>query len=269
MVGGSVKALVVLNDNPLMLAPGASLDGIEFLAVIDSLETDTAKAAHALLADSGAWAKEGTAISADRRVLRLNQAHEPRGDAQQGWRILSELGRRLADRFATGEIRINYASAGEIMDEMAQVSPLFRDATYEQLDSGQAQQFDGLGPAATNRVAVQAVRHSNGHDGKFTLTTSRGLYTSYEAAAIHAKDADRLHREDSIRMHPDDATALGVANGDIVTLRRNGEFLQAPISITGAVQPRTLWIASYFDGGAPLALFDAGASVTSVDVSSS
>jgi predicted molibdopterin-dependent oxidoreductase YjgC len=261
-----VKALVVLNDNPLMLAPAAKLGGLEFIAVIDSVQTDTAKAAHALLQDAGQWAKEGTTVSADRRILRLNQATQPRGDAQQGWRILCELGKRLVERFGTGEIRINYGSAGEIMDEMAQLIPLFRDAGYKQLDSGQQQYIDGLGPKSANRVAVQAARYSNGHDGAFTLTSSRGLYTSYEAAAVHAKDADRLHREDSLKMHPDDAVKLGVANGDIVTVKNALGSFAAPVQITAAVQPKMLHLPSYFDGGAPVALFEAGSPVASVEV---
>ena len=262
-----VRALVILNDNPLMLTPGAKLDGIEFVAVIDSVQTDTAKAAHALLPDTGAWAKEGTTVSADRRVLRLNPATDPRGEAQQGWRILADLGKRLVERFGTGEIRINYGSAGEIMDEMAQVIPLFRDSIYKQLDSGQQQNINGNGPKSTNRVAVQATRYSNGHDGTFTLTTSRGLYTSYEAAAIHAKDADRLHREDSLKMHPDDAAALGVANGDVVTVKRGKVSFQAPVQITAAVQPKMLHLPSYYDAGVPAALFEADSPVASVEVS--
>ena len=37
MIGGGVKALVVLNDNPTDAAPGAALpSGLDFLAVIDS-----------------------------------------------------------------------------------------------------------------------------------------------------------------------------------------------------------------------------------------
>jgi predicted molibdopterin-dependent oxidoreductase YjgC len=263
----TAKALVVLNDNPLMLAPGAKLpDGVEFVAVIDSLNTDTAKAAHAVLPDAGAWASEGTTVSADRRVLRLNEAHTVRGDAQQGWRILCDLGKRLVERFGTGEIRINYGSAAEVMDEMAQVIPLFKDSAYLTLDSGQQQHIDGLGPKPGNRVSVQAARYANGHDGTFTLTASRGLYTSYEAAAVHAKDADLLHREDAVRMHPGDAAALGVADGDVVTVKNAAASFQAPVKVTAAVQPKVLWIASYFDGGAPAALFEAGSPVASVTV---
>lgn len=267
MLSGGVKALVVMNDNPLMTAPTASLGEIEFLAVIDSLNTDTAKAAHALLPDAGAWAREGTTISADRRILRLNQASEPRGDAQQGWRILSELGRRLVERFSTGEIRINYNGADEILDEMAQIIPLFKGAGSLELDTGQQQHVNGAGPKSAKRVTVQASRHSNGKKGTFTLVSSRGLYTSYEAASIHAKDADPLHREDSVRIHPDDAAALGVATGDTVTVKRGKVSVQIKVTVTAAVQPKMLWVTSNYDGGAPLALFEVDSPVASVEVS--
>lgn len=269
---GGLKALVVLNDNPMMLAPDRAaserlLSGVEFLAVIDSIPTDTAKLAHAVFPDAGYWAKEGTTTSADRRVLRLNQAHQPRGESQQGWRILSELGLHLAGRFNTGEIRIKYASAAEIMDEMANVMPLYGEARYKEIDSGAQQYIDGLGPKTANRVAVQAAARSNGHGGAFTLTTSRGLYTSYEGAAIHSPNADRLHREDSVKMHPDDAAALGLREGDAVTVRNEKASFSAPVGITAAVQPKMLWIASYYDGGAPSALFDGDSPVASVEVS--
>jgi predicted molibdopterin-dependent oxidoreductase YjgC len=268
-MAGGVKALVVLEDNPLMLAPDRAamerlLQSVEFLAVIDSLPTDTAKLAHSVFPDVGPWAREGTTTSADRRVVRLNQAHQPRGESQQGWRILSELGVHLAGRFNTGEIRIKYASAGEIMDEIAQVVPLYKDCTYKEIDAGAQQHIDGLGPKSANRVAVQSP--SAHRNGGFTLTTSRGLYTSYEAAAIHAPNADRLHRDDVVKIHPDDATALGITAGANVTVRNAKGAFTAPADVTAAVQPKMLWIANYYDGGAPNALFDAGASIASVEV---
>jgi len=268
-MGGSVKAMVVLNDNPAMLSAGAKLDGLDFLAVIDSLATDTASAANVVLPDAGAWAKEGTTVSADRRVLRMNEAHQVRGEAKQGWSILSELGRRLAERLNPGEIRIGYNNAGEIMDEMAQVIPLFKNSTYREIDSG-AQQYinpdgrGGAGPRTATKVSVQAPAVSR--NGGFTLTTSRGLYTSYEAAAIHDPNADQLHREDVVRMHPDDAAAMGLADGDVVTVRGNGSSVTAPVKITAMVQPKMLWIASYFGGGAVTALFGAGSPVAAVEV---
>ena len=279
--GSQVKALVVLNDNPLMLAPDRArveklLSSVELLVVIDSLPTDTARLAHVVLPDGGYWAKEGTTTSADRRIMRLQQAHDLRGEARQGWRVLCELGKRLAERLGTGEIRITYPNVGEVTDEIAQVVPLHAGATWRELDSGTQQHLNGAGPKSTKRVRVQASGMSRPTDpsdnGGFTLTTGRGLYTSYEGAAVHSPEADKLHRDDSVKMHPDDASELGVAAGDEVVLRRTDPSgnasaeLRAPVAITEAVQPKMLYLPLYYDGGAITALFDADAAVARVEV---
>jgi predicted molibdopterin-dependent oxidoreductase YjgC len=272
MASDGIKAMVVLNDNPAMLAPDRetvrqTLGGLDFLAVINSLPTDTANLAHAVLPDSGAWAKDGTTVSADRRVPRLQEATTLKGEARQGWQILSELGRRLAERTNPGEIRINYASPAEIMDEMAQIIPLFRNATYREINSGAQQNMDGFGPTTATRVSVDPPAISR--NGKFALTVSRGLFTSYEAAAVHSSEADRLHREDAVRMHPADAEAMGLSAGDTVTLRNDGGAVTAKVEITDIVQPKGLWLASMYDAGAPSALFGAEDSVAFVEVSRS
>ena len=197
--------------------------------------------------------------------MRLQQAHGRRGEAQQGWRVLSELGKRLAERLGTGEIRITYPNVGEITDEIAEVVPQHAGATWRELDSGTQQQLNGAGPKFAKRVAVQA--NAISRHGSFVRTTGRGLYLSYEGAAVHSPEADKLHRDDSVKMHPDDAAALGIAAGDEVVLRGRGAELRAPVAITAAVQPKMLYLPLYYDGGAVTALFDADATVAPVEVS--
>jgi predicted molibdopterin-dependent oxidoreductase YjgC len=268
---GGVKALVVMNDNPLMVAPGRlrirrALESLDFLAVIDSLPTDSANAAHAVLPAVSPWAREGSTTSADRRVLRLDPAVGPQGEARQGWRILSELGTRLAERLNPGEVRINYQSSAEIMDEIAQVVPLYRRATSREMDSGARQQIDRLGPRTASRQTVRAPAAA-GRNGGFLLTAARGLFTSYEAAAIHSEEADRLHREDAVQLHPADAKALGVGDGDAVIVRNASGEVRARAAVTEAVQPRALVASLLHDGGAVAALFDGDEPVATVEVS--
>jgi predicted molibdopterin-dependent oxidoreductase YjgC len=266
---GNIKALIVLNDNPLMLAPDRCrtqkwLDSLEFLAVIDSLPTDTAKLAHTVLPDTGPWAKDGTTTSADRRVLRMNQttAH---GESRQGWRILADLGARLAERFQPGEIRINYQSAAEVMDEIAQVVPLYANATYREMDPGAQQYIYALGPKKSARQPVPLPSASSNGAG-LTLSATRGLFTSYEAAAVHDPDADQLHRDDAVRINPMDAAALGVSDGDTVVLHNARGRLTVRATLTEAVQPKSLHLPLYFDAGAVAALFDADTPTTAVEI---
>jgi len=259
-----------MNDNPLMLAPHRSrlrktLESLDFLAVIDSLPTDTAKLAHTVLADVSPWGKEGTTTSADRRVLRLHPATTPQGEAQQGWRILSDLGARLAERLNAGEIRIRYQTAAEIMDEMSQVIPLYANATYREMDSGAQQPLDGLGPKKAERQPVSIVAAPKKARG-FHLTASRSLYTSYEAAAIHSPNADKLHREEHVALNPADAADLSLAEGDPVVIRNPGGELHTKAHLTNAVAPGTANIPLYYDGGAVSDLFDSNAAVASVEI---
>ena len=270
MVGDrKLKALVVMNDNPLMLAPDrprvrAALDALDLLVVIDSLPTDTAQLGHIVLADVSPWGKEGTTTSADRRVLRLDPAATPQGEARQGWRILSDLGARLAERLNPGEIRIRFQSAPEIMDEMAQVIPLYATATYQEMDSGAQQAIDGLGPTKAERQAVLAKAPENG--GGFRLTATRSLYMSYEGAAIHSPDADKLHREEHIALNPAEASSLAIAEGDLVAIRNDRGELRVKAHLTNAVAPGTAHVPLYYDGGAVAELFEPDAATASVEI---
>ncbi|MCH8815468.1 MAG: molybdopterin-dependent oxidoreductase [Chloroflexi bacterium] len=268
-MNGKIKALVVMNDNPLMLTPNRPaveemLSSLDFLAVIDSLPTDIANLAHAVFAEAGPWAKDGTTTSADRRILRMQQATAPTGEARQGWQILSQLGSLLAGRLNPGEIRINYPSAEAIADEIAQVVPLYKDAEYKQLDSGARQVLNGFGPTKTDRQPVSPPSLASG-DG-FALITGRGLFTSYEASAIHSPDADRLHREDCLQINPADAASLGVADGDELTVRNSGGEMRIKAKLTANVPPKAAFVPLYYDGGAVTRLFQQDAPVTHVAI---
>jgi predicted molibdopterin-dependent oxidoreductase YjgC len=266
-----LKALVVVNDNPLMLASGRSgvrkmLESLDFLVVIDSLPTDTASLAHVVLADVSPWAKEGTTTSADRRVLRVHPATAPQGEAKQGWRILSDLGARLVERLNPGEIRIRYQNAAEIMDEIAQVIPLYANATYREMDSGAQQNIDGLGPKVAVHQSVPAVAAPENGRG-FRLTASRSLYTSYEGAAIHSPEADKLHREERVALNPSDGQALGIAEGEDVVLRNDRGELRVKAHLTKAIATGTAHVPLYLDSGAVSELFDSDAAIAAVDIS--
>ena len=266
--GGRIKAMIVMNDNPIMLAPDRdrvrrALASLEFLAVIDSLPTDTARLAHVVLPDSGPWAKDGTTTSADRRLLPLHQAVTAQGEARQGWQILSDLGLRLAQRFQPGEVRIAYRSSAEIREEMAQVIPLYRRATGDDFEPGEQEAFEGLGPT---RAARQAVAAPSPATASLALVATRSLFTSYEGAALHAPDADKLHREDVVCLHPQDANSRGIVDGNVVILRGRQAEMKIRALVTEAVPPGVLWAPLYYDGGAVLSLFEPDEPVASVEI---
>src|SRR5581483_2606631 len=197
-----IRAMAVLSDNPIFFAPEQAavreaLGRLEFLAVIDTVLTDTARLAHVVLPEAGPYAKEGTTTSADRRILRLHQATAPAGSAQPAWHILVSLSERLAARLGTSGVRTSYAGPADIMTEMAESIPLFRNTRYDDLENGSQQALDGAGLRSPQLQHIAEAPPSPSGEG-LLLLTGRSLYISYEGAAIHSPNADKLQRDEFI-----------------------------------------------------------------------
>jgi predicted molibdopterin-dependent oxidoreductase YjgC len=255
---GRIKAMVVLADNPLFVAPDKAwvrtcLSSLDFLLVIDSLLSDTARLAQVVLPDVGVFGRDGTYTSADRRILRLRAAVAPVGDARPVWRILAELGVALAQRLGLDGSGWEYAGPAQIMDEIAGLVPLYHQARYSELESGAQQDFAGIQPSAAvfQPVALEARAVDEG----LLVTTSRTLYTSWEGAAIHSPEADKLHREEFVEMNGADAAALGVEDGQEVVLANEHGELTIRVKISDSVLPGSVFVPLYYDGGAVTALF--------------
>ena len=251
---GRLKAMVVLGDNPLFFAPEKAwvregLSSLEFLLVIDSLPSDTAKLAHLLLPDVSPFGKDGTYTSADRRVVRLRGAVAAWGEARPAWRILADLGARLgkdANRWA-------YQNPAQVMEEIAGLIPLYGNTRYDDLESGAQQAFGANGThAVVQPVSLEPAVASG--DG-LVLTTGRSLYTSWDAATIHSPEADKLHREEFVEVSPLDAARLGLEEGQEVALVDGRSELAIRVRVTDAVQPGVAFVPLYYDGGAVTALF--------------
>ena len=246
-IAGKLKAMIVVGDNPLMFAPGRArveqaLAALDLLIVIDSLLTDTAKAAHVVLADVPLYGKTGTYTSADRRVNRLHAANGALGDARPALLALTDLANAIggADTWA-------YAHPDAVTDEIASTVP-----GYERFRSsfplwGKARVSESATKHETQPVSVAAVMAGA---GELLLTTGRTLFTSLEGASIHASDADKLHREEFVEIHPADAAALRLRDGDEVTLATSGGELTLRCQISGRVLEGVAFVPSYYDGGA-------------------
>ncbi len=255
---GRIKAMVVVGDNPLFAAPDKAwvktcLSSLDFLLVIDSLLSDTARLAQVVLPDVGVFGKDGTYTSADRRILRLRGAVAPIGEARPGWLILAELGAALAQRLGRDGSTWDYASPAQIMDEIASLVPLYGQARYSELESGAQQAVAAIEPAVAvlQPLALEPMAAGEG----LVLTTSRTLYTSWEGATIHSPEADKLHREEFVEISAADAAGLGVEDGQEVVLANERGELTIRVKISDSILPGSVFVPLYYDGGAVTALF--------------
>ena len=265
MLAGGVRALVVVGDNPAMHARGdveAALRGLDCLVVVDSLQTDTARLAHAVLADAGSYAKDGTYTSADRRVLRRAKAEAPAGDQRDCLDLLSGLAEALSARLSKQAVAERDAAV--VMNEIAGAVAGYADATDAALQSGETRAL----PASPSRARLQAVAPPAipASTGSFLLTTHRTLYTSLEGASIHSPEADKLHREEFLEMNPADAGALGIGQNQPVLVRNGAHEATLSAALTDAVAPGSVFLPLYFDGGLVNRLLPADGSPAMVTV---
>ncbi len=250
---GTLKAMIVVGDNPLMFAPDRArveraLASLDLLVVIDSVLTDTAKLAHAVFADVPAYAKTGTFTNAERRVNRLHAALEALSDARPAILALTDLANEIAGPDTWG-----YAHPDAVTDEIAATVPGYERFTSSFGLWGKAQAAGKTTKAAEQTLDAAASLAPSGH---LLLTTSRTLYTSLEGASVHASDADKLHREEFAEIHPSDASNLRLEDEQEITLATDSGDLDIRCRISARVQQGVIFVPSYYDGGAVMRLLD-------------
>jgi len=130
---GQLKALYVMGENPMMSDPDQNhvrqaMEKLEFLVVQDIFPTPTTEYADVILPAASYAEKDGTFTSTERRVQRVRKAIEPVGQSRSDWEILCDVARRA------GYDQMSYNSAGEIMDEVAAVTPIYGGISYERID---------------------------------------------------------------------------------------------------------------------------------------
>ncbi len=267
LIDGSVKGMYIFGENSVESDPNIhhvkkALTSAEFLVVQDIFLTRTAELAHVVL-PGAAWAEvEGTFTNTERKVQRIRKAVEPPGEARPNWVILSEIGRRL------GLKNMAYASAREVFEEMASLTPSFSGITYDRIDAVDIQwpcpapdhpgtkflhekgfaRGKGLFHAITYRPSEELPDEKY----PFILTTGR-RYAHYHTRTMTGR-CPSLEREFSgpmAQMHFSDAERMGVADGGSVKVTsRRGEVV-TPVRIGDIVPEGSIFMDFHFEEANP------------------
>ena len=88
---GTVKALIVLDEDASKVLDAAALPKAELLISMSLLSNGTTKLAHVALPSCGFAEKRGSMINKTGRLQRLNRAIEPPAGARDDWEILRDL----------------------------------------------------------------------------------------------------------------------------------------------------------------------------------
>jgi formate dehydrogenase major subunit len=151
-----------------------------------------------------------------------------------------------------------------IMDEASAMVDGYASATNATLMSGRTRVHPaGPSKAAFQPVAAPAMPSGS---GRLLLTSSRGLYTSLEGATIRSEEADKLHREEFLEMNPEDAAALNIGQNRPVRVSNGTQEIVASAALTDAIAKGSVYLPSYFEGGAVNRLLTADGSPVAVTV---
>jgi formate dehydrogenase major subunit len=261
--GSPVHGMYIMGENPIISDPDVAhaedwFRGLEFLAVQDLFLTETARYADVVLPGGSFAEKDGTYVNTERRIQLAKKAIDPPGQARADLDIVIELSRRLG-------LHTPFATAAEVMDEIARVTPSWRGVSHARLggpglqypvpDSehpGTTFLFDDAFPTTDGRatlVPVELLPPAELPDDEypFMLNTGRQMYHWHTGTMTRRSGAlDARESAPTVELSPDDARELGVADGEevLVTSRRGAVRIAARVS--SRVARRQIFIPMHY-----------------------
>src|SRR5690625_1429947 len=229
---------------------------MECVIVQDLFLNETTKYAHVFLPGSSFLEKDGTFTNAERRISRVRQVMAPRA-GMADWEITCALSRAMG-------YPMEYDHPGQIMDEIARLTPTFRGVSYDRIDElGGSIQWPCNEDAPQGTPIMHVDRFVRG-EGRFMITqyvpsderstrkyplllTTGRILSQYNVGAQTRRTPNTLwHGQDLLEIHPHDAEERGIREGDMVALQsRTGETtLRA--TITEAIQPGVVYTTFHF-----------------------
>lgn len=270
---GTIKGLLSICFNPVVSAPDTNftteaLDRLEFYAVIDFFLNDSAVHADVVLPGSLHEEDEGTATSGEGRIIKINAAVTPPGEARLDWKILLDIARRLGR-----DEHLQYRDTREIFDELCRASTGgtadYTGATWERIEAehglfwpvpsvghpGTPRLFEGGrffhpdGKARFHPVPFRESAEVVDDDYPVWLTTGR-VASQYLSGTQTRRIGGLVEQypEPLCEMHPRLAESLGVIDGDIVSVSSRRGEMTLPAHVVSTIRPDTVFIPFHWPG---------------------
>jgi assimilatory nitrate reductase catalytic subunit len=264
---GEIKALLNICFNPAVSLPNAAftreaLSKLEFLGVIDFFLSETAQYADVVLAGSLQEEEEGVTCSAEGRVLHIQKATDPPGNARTDTWILCEIARRLGK-----ERYFAYGSTREVFEELREASrgghADYSGITYEKVDE-QLGVFwpcpsvdhpgtphlirDGISffPDGRCRFHVTEWRPSGDPvDAEFPVYLTTGRVVSQYLSGTQTRRIGGLvdiYPQPLVEIHPRLAEKYGIRTNDWVTVKTRRDEITLQANVVKTIRPDTVFI---------------------------
>ena len=270
---GEIKALLSICFNPLVSLPNAdftreALEKLEFFGVVDFFLSETAHHADVVLAGSLQEEDEGVVANVEGRVLHIQKAVDPPGNARPDWTIYCDLARRLGK----GSF-FNYQRPRDIFDELREASrgghADYYGITYEKIDRqlgvfwpcpslehpGTPRLFEDLKSFHRDgrfRFLPTPYRESGDPvDKEFPVYLTTGRVVSHYLSGTQTRRIGALVDqcpEPRVEIHPRLAEQHGIKDGDWVAVATRRAEIILRSMVVRTIRPDTVFIPYHWAG---------------------
>jgi assimilatory nitrate reductase catalytic subunit len=267
---GEIKSCLVSCSNLMVSLPNNSvvhdaLTRLDPLIVCDFFMSETAELADVVL-PTAVWCEdEGTTTNLEGRVIKINKAAQPPGEALADWQIAVALAQRLG----RGEY-FNFRSARDIWEELRLATrggvADYYGITWEKIDEqdGVFWPCPSLDHPGTPRLFTERFNHPDGRakmfavtyrpaaeepggDFPFRLTSGRVVYQYLSGNQTRRLGfLNSQAPEPWVEVHPDAAARLGITDGEMVRVRTPRSAMELKALVTPTIRPDTLFIPFHY-----------------------
>jgi len=287
---GEIKGLLAWSFNPTVSLPDSEfikrmLGKLEFVTCIDFFLSETARFADVVLPGSQHEEDEGVVCSTEGRVIKINQAVNPPGDAKQDWRILQDIARALGR-----ERGFTFSHPREIFEELRRASAGgiadYSGITYEKIEAqmgvfwpcpatdpegrpidhpGTARLFEpgswnpvarGAGPFyfPDGRARFNLAKYApptEDVDAEYPLILTTGRVVSQFLSGNQTRRIGPLvdqYPEPRLELHPTLAKAHALEDGDWVTVESRRGRVTIRCQVVTTIRPDTVFVPYHWAG---------------------
>jgi assimilatory nitrate reductase catalytic subunit len=271
---GEVGGLINICCNPMVSHPDTNfcreaMERTEFLCVIDFFMSETARYADVILPGSLHEEEEGTATTAEGRVIRIRAAVEPPGSAKTDTWILLELARRLGAR----EL-FNYKDNEAIFEELRIASKGgtadYAGITWKRIEDEMGIFWPCPSEDHPGTPRLFENRRSFHPDGKFRFhptpyrlsaevpCAEYPLYVTTGRSVFHYLSGTQTRRikflvdqcpGPTCEMHPTTASMYGFVDKQLITVETRRGKITIPLAITESIRRDTVFIPYHWPEG--------------------
>jgi formate dehydrogenase major subunit len=261
-IDGSFKGIYIQGEDIAQSDPDikhvtAGLAAMECVVVQDLFLNETANFAHVFLPGTTFLEKTGTFTNAERRINMVRKAMPP-VPGYADWEVTMLLSNALG-------FKMDYKHPSEIMDEIAAMTPTFKNVSYAKIDEMGSVQWPCNDAAPDGTPTMHIDKFVRGK-GKFVITeyvptdekvnarfplllTTGRILSQYNVGAQTRRTHNVVwHDEDVLEIHAHDAEERGIHDGDVVSIMSRAGETALKARISDRMQPGVVYTTFHHFG---------------------